>query len=146
VEAGSEGMWLFAKLEKSDNFDDFLTYEMEAGWAQLLDEQGNPVEGVFYRFQAEVPEDGEDLDIAVLKDNQVKVKEGVTKEMLNELDPEGEEANYPTLTITAYAVQYTGFEPEIEEGATEATPEAVNAAALKAWGKAVETQNAPSNP
>lgn len=146
VKAGSENMWLFVKLEKSDNFDDFLTFLIADGWAQLYDDQGNAVEGVYYRFQSGIAADGEDVAIPVLKDNQVTVREDVTKEMLNALDPEGQEANYPTLTITAYAVQYVGFEAVVEEGNTEATPEAVNAAALKAWTEAAAPQNPPTNP
>ena len=57
----------------------------------------------------------------------------VTKEMLNALDPEGANATYPTLTVTAYAVQRSGFEPEISEGATAPTAEQVLAAAFAAW-------------
>lgn len=129
VKAGSEHNWLFVKLEKSENFDTFMTYTIAEGWTQLLDDAGNPVEGVFYRFQAEIDPDDEDVVIPVLQDDEVIVREDVTKEMLNALDTEG----YPTLTVTAYAVQYVGFEAEVSEGATEATAEQVNAAALKAW-------------
>lgn len=32
VLAGSEECWLFVKLEKSTNFDSYLTYEMADGW------------------------------------------------------------------------------------------------------------------
>ena len=94
VEADSEDCYLFVKLEKSANFDDFLTYDMSEGWTSLTG-----VDGVFYQVV-------EDSTIAqefkVLKNNQVKVKETVTEEQLAALD---EESTYPTLTITAYASQ-----------------------------------------
>ncbi len=44
VKAGSEACYLFVKLEKSANFDDFMTYEMADGWTAL---PGNA--GVYYR-------------------------------------------------------------------------------------------------
>jgi len=140
VEAGNENCWLFVKLEKSENFDEFMTYTIGEGWVQLIDAEGNAMEGMFYRYQDAIAEDGENAVISVLKDDKVTVKEEVTKEQLNALDPEGEEAKYPTLTVTAYAVQYVGFEAVIEEGAEEATPEAVNAAALSAWEKVIEAE------
>lgn len=127
----SKACWLYVKLVKSENFDDFMEYEMNDGWTQLKDAQGNDIEGVFYRQMDEVV--GEDVVCEVIKDNEIHVKGSVTKEMLNALDPEGEDANYPTLTVTAYAVQYSGFEPEITEGATVPDAEQINAAALKAW-------------
>ena len=147
VKEGSEDNWLFVKLEKSENFDEFLTYTIGEGWAQLLDENGAQVEGVYYRFQAEIVDDGDaatvgDVTYSVLMEDKVHVLETVTKEQLNALDPEGKDANYPTLTVTAYAVQYVGFEAEVSEGAKEATAEQVNAAALKAWNAALEQKAA----
>lgn len=152
VLADSEDAWVFVKIEEKGgkvtvdgveySFDDFLTYELAEGWTQLLDAEGNPVEGVYYRtaWQAE-----EVQKFNVLKDNTVTVKDTVTKDMLNALNPEDAEASFPQLIITAYAVQYAGFEPEISEGAEEATAEQVNDAALAAWEK-VEEANTPANP
>ncbi|MBR2925291.1 MAG: hypothetical protein IKC28_09720 [Clostridia bacterium] len=97
VLAGSEDCWLFVKLEKSDDFNKFLSYEMDDGWNDL---NGNP--GVYYR---EVEADTEDQQYSVLKDNQISVDESVTKEQIDELKTESN-TNYPTLTITAYAVQH----------------------------------------
>lgn len=132
VRADSKACWLFVKLVKSENFDDFMDYEMADGWTQLTDSEGNDVEGVFYR---QVPEGNgtDDQVFQIIKDNEVTVKGSVTKEMLNALDPEGEDSNYPTLTVTGYAVQYSGFEPEISEGVTVPTAEQIGAAAFKAW-------------
>lgn len=149
--ADSENCWVFVKLVKTDNFDDFLTYTIGDGWAALqqvntdgtpmVDAEGNPVyvEGVYYRYQGETTET---VSYEVLKDDQVTVLETVTKEMLNALDEDPEAVTYPKLTVTAYAVQYAGFEPELSEGATEATLDQVNAAALRAW----EAAQAPATP
>ena len=96
VLANSENAWLFVKLEKSANFDDFMTYEIADGWTAL-----DGATGVYYRT---VDKATSDAEFIVLKDNTVNVKGEVTKEMLNALDANGA-SNYPTLTVTAYAVQ-----------------------------------------
>lgn len=101
---GSESSYVFVKLEKSENFDDFLTYEMADGWLPVIDLDGNTVEGVYYTTVDAKDCKEEDVLFGVLKDNQVTVKGTVTKEQLNALDAEGAK-NYPTLSITAYAVQ-----------------------------------------
>ena len=93
VKTGSEACYLFVKLEKSANFDTFMTYEMADGWQAL---PGN--DGVFYR---EVAAATADTAFEVLKDNQVTVKGDVTKEQMNALTAD----TYPTLTVTAYASQ-----------------------------------------
>lgn len=137
VLADSENCWLFVKLVKSDNFDDFLTYTIGDGWTQLYDAEGNEVEGVYYRFQSETTED---VVMSVLKDDKVVVLEDVTKKMLNALDTDPTAATYPKLTVSAYAVQHAGFEAEIDEGAETPTPALDNAAALKAWNVAQPTE------
>lgn len=104
VLANSEDAWLFVKLEKSDNFDDFMTYDVADGWTAL-----DGAEGVYYRESVKADADAE---YGIIKDNTVDVKDEVTKEMLNALDKNADgtdkaEADkaYPTLTVTAYAVQ-----------------------------------------
>lgn len=97
VKPGTVDMWLFVKLEKSDNFDDFMTYELAEGWLALDGE-----DGVYYRMVDAVDADTE---FHVLKDDAVHVKGSVTKEMLNELTEDVANINYPKLTVTAYAVQ-----------------------------------------
>lgn len=94
VKEGSENCWLFVKLEKSiepSSFDAFMEFTIAEGWIAL-----EGVEGVYYR---EVDEKDEPQGYYVIKDNTVNVKGEVTKEMLNAL------TEYPTLSITAYAVQ-----------------------------------------
>lgn len=109
VKADSEACYLFVKLVKSENFDTFLEYEMADGWT-LLDDDGDedPNTLVYYMELDEKTE--EDTVYGVLLNDNVHVKEEVTKEQLNELDPEGEDANYPTLTVTAYAVQMANID------------------------------------
>lgn len=92
VLAGSEECYLFVKLEKSTNFDDYLTYQMADGWTALTN-----VEGVYYRV---VNTANMGTAYSVLLNDQVTVKNSVTKEMM-----ETAEADQPTLTVTAYASQ-----------------------------------------
>ena len=93
VLAGSEECWLFVKLEKSENFDTFMTYEMANGWEEVT---GAP--GVYAR---KVLTANFGTAYSVLKGDQVTVKGTVNEGMMNGLTT----ANYPTLTITAYASQ-----------------------------------------
>lgn len=143
VKAGSEACWLFVKLEKSANFDTFLTFAMAEDnqtpvWTAL---EGN--DGVYFRSMTAEETAQADKAFHVLKDDAVTVKETVTKEMLNALDPDGQEAAYPTLTVSAAAVQFTGFEPELTDGAAAPTDAQLQAAAALAWSKVVEAQSAP---
>ena len=93
VKAGSEACYLFVKLEKSENFDTFMTYEMADGWAALPN-----TTDVYYR---EVAAATADTTFEVLQGNQVSVKSEVTKTQMNALTSD----TYPTLTVTAYASQ-----------------------------------------
>ena len=93
VKTGSEACYLFVKLEKSENFNQYMTYDMAKGWTEL---QGYA--GVYYR---EVAAATADTAFEVLKDNQVTVKGTVTKAQMNDLTAD----TYPTLTVTAYASQ-----------------------------------------
>lgn len=90
---GSEECFLFVKLEKSANFDEFLSYEAADGWTAL-----EGVDGVYYR---EVPAADIGTAYGVLKGDEVTVKGEVTKAMMNALT----DAARPALTVTAYASQ-----------------------------------------
>lgn len=92
VQAGSKDCYVFVKLEKKNNFDSFLSYEIADGWTAL---DGNP--GVYYREYTGTAE----AKYPVLKDNKVTCLDTVTKEQLGALTP----ATYPQLVIYAYAVQ-----------------------------------------
>lgn len=104
VKAGSEACWLFVKVDKSVNFDGFMTFEMADGWIALSGHAG-----VYYR---NVDATNADTGFDVLKDNKVTVRDTVTKTMLegvkNAEDGTPNE-NAPTLTFTAYAVQKDGI-------------------------------------
>ena len=93
VIAGSEACWLFIKVEKDNNPDIYLTYDIAgAGWTALTGE-----DGVYYR---EVAASDADQAFAVLNGNKVTVNSDLTKQQLNDIG-----TSYPTLTFTAYAVQ-----------------------------------------
>ena len=94
VLAGSEKCYLFVKLEKSTNFDSFMTYTTATGWTALTD-----VANVYYRV-VETSTANQPFD--VLSGNSVSVKDTVTKADMNTLTS----TTYPTLTVIAYASQY----------------------------------------
>lgn len=100
VKAGSEACYLFVKLEKSTNFDTFMTYEIASGWTQLTKDKDNKdiTDLIYYR---EVPAGTSDQTFSVLNGNEVTVLSNVTKEAMNALT----ESTYPTLKVTAYASQ-----------------------------------------
>ena len=103
VKANSEACYLFVKVEKSDNFDEFMTYTMAEGWNQLKDADGNDVSGVYYRV---VGTAATDTTFNVIKDDTVNVKGTVTQSMMDGLT----DGTLPTLTFTAYACQSAGFD------------------------------------
>lgn len=112
VVAGSEACYLFVKVEKSKNFDNFMTFGMDGGWTALPG-----VDGVYYREVGDKSAVGAtDESFAVISGNTVTVKSEVTKEMLTAKDF----AN-PTLTFTAYAVQKAGFENAVADAWAAAT-------------------------
>lgn len=92
---GSAECYLFVKVEKSENFSAFLTFEMEAGWTAL-----DRVPDVYYRV---VKADDIGTSYGVLKNDEVSVKDTVTKTMMDKLTVE----TYPSLNVTAYASQYS---------------------------------------
>lgn len=96
VETGSEKCYLFVKLEKANNFDSFLTYDIADGWTPL-----DGVDNVYYRV---VDATTTDTSFSVLKGDKVTVLGSVTKSMMDEL--RDGKAEKPTLTVTAYASQF----------------------------------------
>lgn len=93
VQADSEDCWLFVKVEESENLGEYISYSIGNGWMAL-----DGVPGVYYR---EVDNSAENVTYSVLAGDRVKVNDSITKEMMDKLDS----ANYPTLTLTGYAVQ-----------------------------------------
>ena len=102
VEANSEACWLFVKVEKSDNYADYLAnYTIADGWNEL-----DGVAGVYYReVNATTAKAG--TSYQVLKGNTVTVLDSVEKSDMEAIK-KGATAK-PTLTFTAYAVQLDGF-------------------------------------
>ncbi len=107
VKANSEKSYVFVKLEKSTNFDDFMTYTMADGWTALENNSG-----VYYRV---VEDTDADQVFAVIKDNTVTVEDTVTK-----TDMANAENNNPTLKVTAYACQYVKSNSPTETAFTAA--------------------------
>ncbi|MBQ3180970.1 MAG: hypothetical protein IJB55_06435 [Firmicutes bacterium] len=96
VKAGSEDCYVFVKVEKSSDFDKYITYQIDTNnWAQLTG-----VDDV-YCTTAAVRDVTTDRSIKILLDEQVQIKDSVTKEMMQSIT----DANKPTLTFTAYAIQ-----------------------------------------
>lgn len=93
VLTGSEDCYLFVKIEKSANFDSFMSYNVAAGWTALTG-----VDGVYYRT---VAADATEREFSVLAGDKVTVLDTVTKTMMDNLT----DTTRPTLTFTAYAVQ-----------------------------------------
>lgn len=99
VTAGSEDCYLFVKVEKSANFDDFMTYAIAEGWTELSDTDG--VYFMVFDSQDNTNENEMGVAYSVLKDNQVKVLDEVKKEDMTALSKD----TLPNLSFTAYAVQ-----------------------------------------
>lgn len=97
VKANSEKCWLFVKVDKSANYGDFLEdYKMAADWIALTGE-----DGVYYQV---VNASTANQVFNVLLSNQVTVKDDVTKAQMEGIKNNTTAA--PTLTFTAYAVQF----------------------------------------
>ena len=100
---GSEPCYLFVKLEKENDFDNYMEYTMAAGWEALTN-----VNGVYVR---EVPASENattitaDTAFAVLEGNAVSVKDGV-----DAADMATANTSAPKLTVTAYACQSANIE------------------------------------
>ena len=133
VLADNEATWLFVKLTKSDDFDNFMTYEVDDSvWKLLPEDTANDLVDVYYMFVGE-DTDNTAVKYGVLKDDKVTVKEDVTKAALNAL------TDYPTLNVQAFAIQYENF--EVVDGTTGedvADPSGLDAAvtdefAVAAW-------------
>lgn len=101
VVANSEACWLFVKIEKSDNLDSFISYNVASGWTQG---DGTKIpSNVWYRS---VDASTTDQTFSVLAGDKVTVNNTVTKAMMDALT----EDTRPTLTFTAYACQKSGFD------------------------------------
>ena len=98
VKAGSEKSYVFVEVAKSSNYDTYLEHTIADGWT-LLQTEG--LTSVYYREQAATDAD---VTYSVLAGDKVHVKDTVTKDMMDAIK-NGTVQN-PTLTFTAYAVQF----------------------------------------
>lgn len=104
VTEGSESAWLFVELEEVGGagawtFDDYLEYTVDPIWTKL-----DGTENVYYIVYDANAAVG-NTTVPVLTGNTVKVKDTVTKEMVNALNIDPSNPTYPQLMITGYAVQ-----------------------------------------
>lgn len=100
VTAGSEACWLFVKVEEQGTFvANKVTYGIADDWRKG-DGEKIPT-NVYYR---EVNAVTADTSFNVLEDNQVTVRDTLTKDEVDQL-----KGKNPTLTFTAYAVQKDGI-------------------------------------
>ncbi len=93
VKENSEACYVFVKLTKTANFDNYFNYSIADGWTALDGETD-----VYYRTQAATGDTS--VSYHVLKDDKVTVKTSVTKN-----DVEAMANNHPKMTFVAYAVQ-----------------------------------------
>ena len=97
VKAGSVNSWLFVKIEKDNNLDEYVSYALADGWIELSD-------GVYYR---ESTPSYEDVTYNILKDDAVFIKDSVTETMLLAI---GSSGNLPRMSFKAYAIQRSSYE------------------------------------
>ncbi|MBO5340792.1 MAG: hypothetical protein J6A62_07330 [Oscillospiraceae bacterium] len=110
VDKNSEDCFVFVKIDKSFNYDDYLeNYAVDSAWTALVDSDTKDnvgVDGVYYQMVKGLTADWNDYVLAgegtgENANGYVTVKDEVTKKMMDELKAE----TYPTLTFTAYATQ-----------------------------------------
>lgn len=107
VTADSEDCYVFVKVEKTSDFDNYIEYAMAPDWTQL-ENNGEKVDGVFYRTVT-TDEKGKDIPVIGYNKNgefvpdKVLVKPTVTKEMMETIN--NDSSKQPKLTFTAYAIQ-----------------------------------------
>ena len=132
VKAGSEKSWVFVDIDEGNNLDKYITYVVGSGWTQLeKNDKDKDIKDqlIFYREQpALTGDDAVDAVYSVIgymngdtfAPDKVQVKETVTKADMDALLKKDAEGNVdmengkpvydadklPTLTFTAYAVQY----------------------------------------
>ena len=100
VEPHSEDCWLFVKVTKSKDFDNYIITEMADGWTHL-----GGFEGVYYRS---VYMSGSGDVYSVLKNNSMTVVDSLTEEKMTAIE------EVPSISFKAYAVQSHGIDTASE--------------------------------
>jgi len=113
VLAGSEACYVFIKVKKSENYDDFLISEVDTSkWTAL----GNEYPDVYYLEQSSLVGADNGKEYYVFAGNNeypngyVTVNNNVTKADLTELSEE----TYPNIVFTAYAVQQANMTSAVD--------------------------------
>lgn len=112
VEGGSEKLWLFVEVEKKNNFDNYMTYSIAAGWTELTTGSG-----IYYQT---VEASDADQSFDIIANDTVTVLGTVNKDMMDAL--ENGTVQQPTLTFTAYAIQFASFDTADEAWAEISSP------------------------
>ena len=100
VKGGSESAWLYVKVAKTMNFDEYLSFEMAEGWKPL---DGHP--DVYYRSTTRAYSD---TSFTIIKDNAVIVSSSLTEEKMTAISV------FPRVSFTAYAIQAHGVESALD--------------------------------
>ena len=93
VAPNSEDCWLFIKIIKENDFDEYMTYSLEDNWTQL--------EGYEHIYYIKVDKKDSKQSFNIIKGNVIRVKPELTHADIKHMT----ENTYPTLEIKAYAVQ-----------------------------------------
>lgn len=91
VKTGSEDCWLFIKIDKTEGFDNYFSYQLEDGWTHL-----GGFDGVYYRSIVNVKTN---VSFNILKNNSITVRDDLTEEKMSAI------TSQPQIVFTAYAVQ-----------------------------------------
>ena len=89
VGSGSEDCWLFIKVTKTKDFDDYVTCRVADGWTHLNGD-------VYYRSVAKTSVDEK---FQILADDVITVKDDLTEEIMSSITVA------PKITFKAYAIQ-----------------------------------------
>ena len=135
---GRECCWVFITLDKSDNFDDYLSFELAKDdygidiWTAL-----ESVPGVYFTIvRADVTAES-DHSLRIFADGRLTVRSSVTRQMLDALGSyEGAEP-YPVVTVGAVSVQLEGFEPQTSDEGVAPDDSQLQQAAARAWNETV---------
>lgn len=104
LETGSQESYVFVEITQSANFETFMEpYVMStagAGWT-LVEEETTTIGTITKVWMYNASVTGGSAPLQVLANDQVKVKETVTKAQMDALTAD----TYPTLTLKAYAIQ-----------------------------------------
>ena len=119
----SESCYVFVAVLKSDEFDNYMTYEMFEGWSEVLDytdpENPTPISGLYYRIVEADATRETDHNFNILANNQLKVRTDVTADALANVSSDNDKLQ---LNFIALAIQYEYIsdETDVDKRASEA--------------------------